>query len=73
MHKDGWYFFGISNPYINWCEKAKKFVVLEMSAKYSRKILVYTLIHFIKTMKGAVSIRYMCISVRLVFEFSNAG
>ena len=43
MHKDSWYFFGIFQPPIDWCMKGKKFEVSTMSARYSRKILVYIL------------------------------
>ena len=60
MHKDGWYFFWTFQPPINWCEKGKKFAVFIMSARYSRKILVYILIHLIKNARGAVFIRHMC-------------
>ena len=66
MHKDDWYFFGTFQPHINWFEKGKKFAVLIMSARYSRKIFVYTLIHLIKNARGAVFIRYLCISVPYV-------
>ena len=61
MHKDGWYFFGTFQPPIIWCEKGKKFAVFIMSARYSREISVYKLIHLIKNARGAVFIQHMCI------------
>ena len=61
MHKDDWYFFQTFQPPINWCEKGRKFAVYLMCSRYSRKILVYILIHLIKNTRGAVFIRRMCI------------
>ena len=61
MHKDDCYFFGTFQPLINWCEKGKKFAVFIMCARYSRKMLVYILIHLIKKVRGAVFIRHMCV------------
>ena len=73
MHKDGWYFFGTFQPPINWCEKGKKFAVFIMSARYSRKILVYILIHLIKNARGAVFIRHHCMYFHkgMVFKWLN--
>ena len=54
----------------NWCERGKKFAVSIMSARYSRKILVYILIHLIKKARGAAFIWHMCITFG--FESENS-
>ena len=60
MNKDGLCFFGTFQPPINWCEKSKKFAVFIISARYSKKIMVYILIHLIENARGAIFIRCMC-------------
>ena len=39
MYKDGWYFFGTFQAFINWCERGKKFAVfIETDAKKSELV-----------------------------------
>ena len=63
MHKDGWHFFGTFQSLIKWCENGKKFTIFVMSARYSRKILFYILIHLIKNARGAVFIQHLSIHI----------